>query len=194
YTFSEYARKGFGELVAVAFFSLLLLLGLGAITRRETESQRVGFSGLGVALVSLVIVMLISAYQRLALYETAYGFSRLRTYTHVFMIWLGLLLIAVVILEITRRERAVGLAMIVAALGFIISLNLLNVDSFIVKQNIQREVRGATDNAFAQGRADLDAQYFLDLSDDAVPSLVSAFQSNAMPVAVREKIGLSLTC
>ena len=34
YTFSEYARKGFGELVAVAFFSLLLLLGLSAITRR----------------------------------------------------------------------------------------------------------------------------------------------------------------
>ena len=53
----------------------------------------------------LVIVMLISAYQRLVLYEMAYGFSRLRTYTHVFMIWLGLLLITVVILEITRRER-----------------------------------------------------------------------------------------
>lgn len=194
YTFSEYARKGFGELVAVAFFSLLMLLGLGAITRRETESQRVVFSGLGVALVGLVIVMLISAYQRLALYEMAYGFSRLRTYTHVFMIWLGLLLIVVVILEITRRERAVGLAMIVAALGFLISLNLLNVDSFIVKQNIQREVRGATDKTFAQGRADLDAQYFLDLSDDAVPSLVSAFQSKATPMAVREKIGLSLTC
>jgi hypothetical protein len=33
YTFSEYARKGFGELVTVAFFSLLLLLGLGAISR-----------------------------------------------------------------------------------------------------------------------------------------------------------------
>ena len=40
-------RKGFGELVAVAFFSLLLLLGLGAITRRETETQRRTFSGLG---------------------------------------------------------------------------------------------------------------------------------------------------
>ena len=88
YTFSEYARKGFGELVAVAFFSLLLLLGLGAITRRETETQRRVFSGFGVVLVGLVIVMLISAFQRLVLYETAYGFSRLRTYTHVFMIWL----------------------------------------------------------------------------------------------------------
>jgi hypothetical protein len=152
------------------------------------------FSGLGIALVGLVIVMLISAYQRLALYETAYGFSRLRTYTHVFMIWLGLLLVAVVFLEMTRRERLVGLGMVIASLGFIISLNLLNVDSFIVKQNIQREMHGVKDKAFAQGRADLDAQYFLDLSDDAVPSLVFAYQTKSLPVAVKEKIGYSLAC
>jgi fumarate reductase subunit C len=194
YTFSEYARKGFGELVAVAFFSLLLLLGLGAITRRESESQRRVFSSLGVVLVGLVIVMLFTAFQRLGLYEMAYGFSRLRTYTHVFMIWLGLLLVVVVLLEITRRERAVGLAMLLALLGFIISLNLLNVDSFIVKQNIQREIRGVNDAAFAQGRADLDAQYFLDLSDDAVPSLVNAYQSQPLPDSVKEKIGASLVC
>jgi hypothetical protein len=194
YTYSEYAVRGFGELVTVAFFSLLLLLGLGAITRRETENQRRTFSILGVGLVGLLIVMLIAAFQRLGLYEAAYGFSRLRTYTHVFMIWLGLLLVGVVVLEVLRRERAAGLAMILASLGFIISLNLLNVDAFIVKQNIQREIRSTTDKTFAQGRADLDAQYFVDLSDDAIPPLVSAFQSKTVPVSVREKIGAALAC
>jgi len=194
YTFSEYARKGFGELVAVAFFSLLLLLGLGAITRRETESQRRTFSILGVGLVGLVIVMLITAFQRLGLYEMAYGFSRLRTYTHVFMIWLGLLLVAVVVLEVLHRERAVGLAMVLASLGFVISLSVLNVDAFIVRENIQREIRGVTDKEFAQGRADLDAQYFLDLSDDAIPPLVSAFHSKSLPASVKQKVGAALAC
>jgi hypothetical protein len=194
YTYSEYARKGFGELVTVAFFSLLLLLGLGAITRRETENQRRTFSILGVALVGVLIVMLIAAFQRLMLYEAAYGFSRLRTYTHVFMIWLGLLLVTVVVLEVLRRERAVGLAMIVASLGFIVSLNVLNVDAFIVKQNIQREIRSTTDKTFAQGRADLDAQYFLDLSDDAIPPLVDAFRSKSLPASVKEKVGAALAC
>jgi len=194
YTFSEYARKGFGELVAVAFFSLLLLLGLGAITRRETESQRRTFSSLGVGLVGLLIVMLIAAFQRLGLYEAAYGFSRLRTYTHVFMIWLGLLLVAVVVLEVLHRERAVGLAMVLASLGFVVSLSIVNVDAFIVKQNIQREIRATTDKAFAQGRADLDAQYFLDLSDDAIPPLVSAFHSKSLPASVKEKVGAALAC
>lgn len=194
YTYSEYARRGFGELVAVAFFSLLLLLGLGAITQRETENQRRTFSVLGVVLVGLLIVMLIAAFQRLMLYEAAYGFSQLRTYTHVFMIWLGLLLVAVVVLEALRRERIIGLAMVMAALGFILSLNILNVDVFIVRQNLQREIRSVTDKTFAQGRADLDAQYFVDLSDDAIPPLVDAFQSQALPESVRENVGAALAC
>jgi len=195
YTYSEYARKGFGELVAVAFFSLLLLLGLGAITRRETELERRAFSSLGIVLVGLVIVMLVSAFQRLILYESAYGFSRLRTYTHVFMIWLALLMVTVVVLEITHRERAAGLAMVLASLGFVVSLTLLNVDAFIVKQNVQRELRGDANKSLTQGgRVELDAQYFLDLSDDAVLALAGAFKNKSLPVAVREKVGAALFC
>lgn len=194
YTFSEYARKGFGELVTVAFFSLLLILGLGAITRRDSESQRRVFSSLSVGIVGLVVVMLVSAFQRLVLYEQAYGFSRLRTYTHVFMIWLAILLVTVVLLEILRRERMVGLAMVLASLGFVISLNILNVDAFIVKQNVQREIRSASDKAFAQGREDLDVQYFLDLSDDAIPVLADAFQNKSLPDAVNDKLGAALAC
>ncbi len=193
YSFSEYARRGFGELVAVAFFSLLLLLGLGAITRRETENQRRVFSMLGAGLVVLVLVILVSAFQRLVLYEQAYGFSRLRTYTHVFMVWLSLLLIAVVLLELLRRERSIGLTMILTALGFILSLNALNVDAFIVKQNVQREIHRQAETP-TNGSSGLDVNYFLGLSADAVPPLVSAFHSSSLPDSVREEIGAALTC
>ncbi|GAB4459184.1 MAG: hypothetical protein Kow0070_13870 [Anaerolineales bacterium] len=192
YTYSEYARRGFGELVAVAFFSLLMLLGLGTIARRENETQRKIFSGFGVALVALVIVMLVSAFQRLTLYEFAYGFSRLRTYTHVFMIWLGLLLAAVVVLEALRRERAIALTLVLAALGFVVSLGVLNVDAFIVRQNVQREAQSA--DTAAQDHAALDAAYFLTLSDDAVPAMAEAFSAPSLPMEVREKIGAALVC
>jgi hypothetical protein len=139
--------------------------------------------------------MLVSAFQRLVLYETAYGFSRLRAYTHVFMIWLALLLITVVVLEVTRRERLAGLAMLLASLGFVISLSLLNVDAFIVNRNVQREVRGDSDAALSQGtRVELDTYYFLDLSDDAVPPLAEAFKNKALPQAVHEKVGTALFC
>jgi hypothetical protein len=133
--------------------------------------------------------MLFSAFKRLGLYEAVYGFSRLRTYTHVFLIWIGLLLIVTIAFEILRKERMFTFAMLVASLGFAISLPILNVDAFIVNQNIQREVRGQVNDS-----TDLDTQYFLDLSDDAVPTLVSAYQASTLPNPVREKIGASLAC
>jgi hypothetical protein len=188
YTYATYARRGFGELVTVAFFSLLMLQVLSATTKRETESQHRLFSGLGVTLVLLLLVILASAFKRLGLYEAAYGFSRLRAYTHVFLVWIGVLLVATIVLEILRKERLFTYAMLLASFGFAISLPILDVDAFIVRQNIQREIHPQAD---ATG---LDAQYFTDLSDDAVPALVSAYRTPSLPEAVREKLGASLAC
>jgi len=184
YTYSEYARRGFGELVTVAFFSLLLILSASGVTRRETDTQRRVFSGLGISIVALVMVMLVSAFQRLVLYEMAYGFSRLRTYTHVFMPWLALLLIAVVVLEILRRERAFALAALVAALGFVLSLGIMNVDGFIVNQNVDRAVQGE----------EFDASYLAGLSTDAAPALAAAYRTQSLPAPAKEGVGAALTC
>jgi hypothetical protein len=184
YTYSEYARRGFGELVATAFFSLLLFLGLGALTRRQNRTQRWVFSGLGIGMVALVGVILVSAFQRLVLYEDVYGFSRLRTYTHLFMIWLAALLVVVVILDILSRERAFALAALLASIGFAASLALLNVDGFIARQNVARAVAG-------QG---LDVPYLASLSNDSVPTLVADFQDSQLPGYTRDAIGAALIC
>lgn len=132
----------------------------------------------------LVTVMLVSAYQRLMLYEAAYGFSRLRTYTHVFLVWIGILLAAVVVLEIFRRERAFATAALLAAIGFAASLSLLNVDGFIVGQNVQRATQGEA----------LDVPYLASLSADSVPVLVNIFQSPAYPSSARDAVGAMLFC
>jgi hypothetical protein len=133
--------------------------------------------------------MLFSAFKRLGLYEEAYGFSRLRTYTHIFLIWIGLFLIVTIVLEILHRERMFAFAMLVASLGFAASLPILNVDAFIVEKNIQREI-----HVQANDSTNLDTQYFLDLSDDAVPVLVSAYQTSTLSDSIRERIGASLAC
>jgi hypothetical protein len=184
YTYSEYARRGFGELVAVAFFSLLLLLGMGAIVKRQGGAQRWVFSGLGIGMVALVGVMLYSAFQRLVLYEAAYGFSRLRTYTHVFMAWLALLLVVLVVLEVLRRERLFALAAVLAAMGFAASLSILNVDGFIARQNIARAAEG-------EG---FDVAYLASLSTDSVPSLVKKMEDQSLPVLTRDAVGAVLFC
>ena len=169
YTFAEYARRGFGELVAVAVISLMLFLGLSAITRRDTPRQRAIFSGLGIGLVVLVATILVSAFQRLLLYEAAYGFSRLRTYTHAFMVWVGILLLATVVLDLLGRLRGFALALVVVVVGFGLTISLINVDGLIVRQNVARAVAGW----------ELDSGYLVGLSDDAVPALVDEFNTPA---------------
>jgi hypothetical protein len=177
YTYAEYAHRGFGEMVFVAFLVLLLFILLSQIAKRDNPAERRTYSWLGVALFALVAVILASAYQRLLLYESAYGFSQIRIYSHTFMIWLGLLLATIVVLEIKEHQRAFGLAMLGAVVGFGATLGIINVDGFIVHANLERarlgyELNGETD---AYRYQEVDFDYLVNLSTDAVPALAKEF-------------------
>lgn len=184
YTYSQYARRGFNELVAVAFFSLILILGLSSVSRRESETQRRTYSVLSVGLVSLVIVILISAYQRISLGIAWHGFSRLRLYPRIFLIWLGLLFITVVLLEVIQRERYFAFAAVLASVGFATSLVLFNVDAAIIRHNVYRAWHGRN----------LNIPHLASLSTDAIPALVDEFLSSDLPPFTREGVGAILSC
>ncbi len=184
FTFAEYARKGFSELLIVAVISLLIMLGLNSITKRQTKRHTAIFSGLSIGLVVLVCVILISAFQRLQLYEAAYGFSQLRTYTHIFMIWVGILLAATVVLEFMNKSRLFALALLFASFGFGVTLNVINVDGFIASRNIDR----------AQNGSSLDVPYLVTLSNDAVPTLATQYQNSSLSENVRTLAGAALAC
>ena len=184
FTYAEYARRGFTELIAVAVFSLLLVQSLRTTLIFKKDKQRRYFAGLAAGLVLLVLVILASSFQRLSLYESAYGFTSLRTYSHVFIIWLGLLLIGTIVLEVLNKPRFFANAALLAIIGFSLSLNLLNVDAFIVHHNIKR----------ANTAAELDMHYLSNLSSDAVPALVEEFNSSQHSSDIHEAIGGVLKC
>jgi hypothetical protein len=163
YTYAEYARRGFMELVTVAILALGMIALLAAVTRIETPRRRRWFLALSTILVLLVGVMLVSAYQRLTLYEQAYGFSRLRTYTHVAIGWLAVSFAVFLVLLFLRRMRLLAPAALALACGFVLSLVLVNVDAFIADRNAVR---------FAAS-GEIDVPYLASLTDDAVPRLVT---------------------
>lgn len=183
FTYAEYARRGFGELVTVSVFSLLLFLSLSFITRKEGKTAHQVFSGLGILLFALVTVILVSSFQRLLLYEQAYGFTRTRLHTHVFIIWLGGLLLAVSLLELFHKQRYFAFAAIIAGLGFITSLNLINVDAMIVRQNFQRYQQGGS----------LDIPYLISLSEDALPALADLY-SQSSQLKEQEVLAGTIAC
>ena len=165
FTYAEYARRGFVELVAVAVLTLGLILGLHRLTRRETPRGRYVFSGLGSLMVVLVLVMLASAFQRLRLYEQAYGFTELRLYVYVYMAWLGVSLAWFLATLWYRRGRFAPGAL-AAAVGLVVTLNLINPDAFIAGQNLARYC--------STGK--LDVRYLTTLSVDAVPALAQGLE------------------
>jgi len=167
YTYAQYARRGFVELLLVAVLSLGVILGLEAITNRQSKRQFRVFNLLSSLMIILVIIMLVSAFRRMRLYEATFGYTELRLYVYVFMVWLGLFL-AWFLFGLWRRPGRFALGALIIGMGFVVTLNLLNPEAFIVRQNIARFRAGG----------DLDALYLESLSNDAVPALVAAMTSD----------------
>ena len=166
-TYADYARRGFFELLAVACLALALLWALTLFTRRTLAWQHYAFNGACAGMIVLVVGMLASAFQRMLLYEEAYGFTRLRIYTHSFMIWLAVVLMLFLIALLRDRPRLWSYGTFVAALIYLAALNIASPDALIVRANVARY---ATDGK-------LDAYYLTQLSADASPALLEALPS-----------------
>lgn len=182
FTYAEYARRGFGELVAVSIITLGLVSLLAVWVRSNRDKAWSWFQLAASLLVVMTGVILVSALQRLLLYEQAFGFTRLRTYSHAAIVWMGIGFVVFLGLLLTGRLRYFAPALVAGAVGFALSLGVLNVDGFIVQQNF----------AHREQIGELDVDYLITLSNDAVPGLASRVdQVEGEP---RQKLLADLLC
>ena len=164
---SEYARRGFGELVFASALVLPILLASHWLIRSSVKSRTTTvFRVLAGAQIALLFVIMASAVQRLVILtgETGYGLTTIRFYPMVFMTWLAVVFVwfGATVLRGARNRFAWGaLWAAVAVLGV---TNLMNPHAFIAETNLQ---------LMRQGR-DFDAYYNANLSLDAVPTLLAA--------------------
>lgn len=169
-TYSNYARRGFFELVAVAMMVLGMILYLDHITLRKASGQNIIFRVLSIVIVGLTLVMLVSAWRRLELYELAYGFTYLRVLPHVFMVWLGILL-GFAILHLFRvRQNIFALGLLLSCIGYCATLNIMNIDQYIAERNIQAYLNN-------ENVDELDICYLRTLSVDAQPAMSMLFNN-----------------
>lgn len=163
FTYAEYARKGFFELIAVAMLAFgIIWTGQQRLVRDDAQHS-LWFRLLAGLLIAQVMVIMISAFQRLSLYESAYGFTTLRLYSHIFIVWLAATL-ALLFYKIVwqRPERVFAFGVFLSVLLMLGVINVMNVDGFVARKNIDRY--------HATGK--IDAYYLNRLSPDAVPELV----------------------
>ncbi len=173
-THSEYARRGFFELVTVAALVLSLVLVADWLARPQRTPGKPARSELALnllqgLLVVLTLVILASALLRMQLYVREYGLTELRLYTTAFMAWLAIVLVwsLVTVLgqsPVGRRRFAFGA--LLAGLALLLALNVLNPDALIARTNLARAQAGV-------GQP-LDVAYLgSGLSADAVPAILA---------------------
>jgi hypothetical protein len=177
--YSDYARRGYFELVAAAALAGGVLVALEYQVAHRTRL----YLALALALVGLTIVVLASAALRLSLYQDAYGWTELRLYVAVSIAAMAVTLGTLSIFLATDRTRWLGHAMVVIGLISLISLNVIAPAAFVAERNLDRVIDPSL--VPPDGEASLDADYLGVLPDDAIPALVAALPALKPVEAVR---------
>ncbi|MGB7069496.1 MAG: DUF4173 domain-containing protein [Pyrinomonadaceae bacterium] len=161
---AEYARRGFGELVAVSALVLPMLLVSHWLLRSEGKRLETLYRVLAGFQIALLFVVMASAVQRLLILtgESGYGLTTVRFYPMVLMIWLAVVFVwfGFTVLRGSRKHFAWGALW--SAIVILGATNLMNPDNFIASTNIK---------LMQQGR-EFDAHYNAGLSTDAIPALL----------------------
>lgn len=163
---AEYARRGFGELVAVSALVLPTLLVGHWLVRKDKPVTGTLFRVLAGLQIALLFVIMASAVQRLVLLtgNLGYGLTTIRLYPLIFMTWLAIVFVwfAATVLRGARQHFAWGALW--SAFVILGVTNLMNPDKFIVEHNVA---------LMREGR-EFDADYNTNLSDDALPAVFMA--------------------
>ncbi len=162
FTYSEYARRGFFELLMVTLINFSLVLSSIRFTRKDGNMVARTVQILHSLLIICTVVILSSAYLRMSLYETVYGYTYLRVLTHSFMIFLGVLFV-IAFYKIWNEGISLLKPYIVVSILAYLLLNFVNIDVIIVNNNIARYVETGK----------LDPYYLRNLSYDSIPSVVN---------------------
>ncbi len=172
--YAEYARRGFFELVAVVALALPLLVAATATAARDAASPAARRAHRWAAglLVALLGALVVSAADRMRLYQAAYGLTELRLYVCAFLAWLAAVLAwaAPTLLRGGAAPFALGSALL--GWGGALALHAVNPAELVVRVNAARVVAPAVRSVPAEARG-FDAAYLGTLGADAVPAVVA---------------------
>ena len=164
FTYAQYARRGFFELVGVVLINFCLIAAALALTKRSGGRPTSGCRYSVLILAAMTLLLIVTAASKMAMYVGSYGLTPLRVYTSWFMLLLGLVTVFMMIKVVFPRFDFYRVAA-VSAITLYLALNLANVDSIIAGYNI---------SLYQQNyRSELDTSVFYQLSDSAIPQIAA---------------------
>lgn len=181
-TFAEYARSGFWQMLVAATLTGLVIAAAWIGGRPAVGRERTRFKVLASVLVGLSLVVLASAFQRLVLYETEFGYTWPRLIGHAAILLTAALLASGLVAVLTGRTSWLPAAALCLGLLTLLGLNLLDAEAFIAERNLARVERGY----------ELDTRELASLSADAVPAIAAAIPE--LDPSIRPQVERDLSC
>jgi hypothetical protein len=176
-TYADYARRGFFELLTVAFAVGGLVLGLEAVIRRRSRAYLASL----LVLVALTLVVLGSAFLRLRLYQDAYGWTELRFYVFAAIVWMAIGAVGAMVCVGLDRTRWLPHGLVILSVAFGLAFNVIGPVRFIAEQNIARVADGTLPANAYEG---VDLGYLAFLGDDALVVIAESYP-DGLPPSVR---------
>ncbi|MBR5088039.1 MAG: DUF4173 domain-containing protein [Ruminiclostridium sp.] len=157
--YSEYARRGFFELCAIAVINLAVIVSMLSFTKRNAEKKPSPALKVYTCVLSGFTVFIIStALAKMFMYIGEYGLTRLRLYTSWFMVLLAVVFTVLMIRAFVPKFRTAS----AISAAFIVLFGVLcfsRPDALIAEYNISLYEQGVLET--------LDVDMLCELSDDA---------------------------
>ncbi|MFI5934265.1 DUF4153 domain-containing protein [Actinoplanes sp. NPDC051494] len=160
-SYSQYARSGFWQLVAVTLLSLALIASLARWAKRDQPLERLLLRVLLGLLCALSVVIVASALSRMWQYQRVYSFTGERIFVMASELLLGVIFVLITVAGLKWQGRWIPATTVGLAVLMLLGLAVLNPEGYVASRNAARY----------QGSGKIDAWYLRALSADATPAL-----------------------
>jgi len=142
-SYAEYARHGFFELCSIAAINLAILTA-GNITSKKQRMESSVLKMFNIVFAIITLILIATAFSKMALYIGEYGLTMKRLLPCVFMIFLAAVFIAIMALQ--KLDFSIVRFSLVTGTVMFCTLCLSNPDAFVVKYNTDRYLKGTLSN------------------------------------------------
>ena len=161
-TYAEYARQGFFELMFVSIINISIIL----FSKKYKSNDKNYINIMSIMMVILTLIIIVSAFLRMYLYEVAYGYTLLRLLVYITLITEVILLIPTIKYIINPNTKIVRDYMIII-ISVYTFINFINIDRLIAEKNIERYY----DNK------KIDLLYLENYSANNIPCLIDLYKN-----------------
>lgn len=170
FDYSSYARQGFFQLMFVSFINFVILTVANINKIEKTESQKIYNKIMSLLIILFTLIIIVSAFYRMNLYQEIYGYTYLRIFVDFVLISEVLISIPIIIYLLGKKIDILKSGIIIASFMFVL-LNFMNIDNFIAEKNIDRYFNDPKNSNF-------DMSYLCNLGTDATAQVTRLLKAD----------------